>query len=278
MPEGRTQNDGPPALPARLPQATAGNLPHGKAICAERCRTDLDGAQPKGDAPAFLSSAFAASRSNADLLVQAMADGPQLSKMELNDLLYYLRSLHLRIDDLFPDAATYTSNEFTINEHGCKRLAESIGLRLEEGSATARVFVVYKGERPPSGPQLIPYNDRIGRAKLERSDKLGYVVFLDLPKDPRAQELAFALGREPVYEIVALRARDSQGREDAKLAKALDSFVGKGRFNDPKSLRHGAKSLQKRILPVYMKAAELATMYYADEREFTAFDDALGGD
>jgi hypothetical protein len=65
MPEGRTQNDSPPALPTRLPDATTGNLPHGKAICAERCRTDLDGAQPKGDAPAFLSSAFAASRSNA---------------------------------------------------------------------------------------------------------------------------------------------------------------------------------------------------------------------
>ena len=34
--------------------------------------------------------------------------------------------------------------------------------------------------------------------------------------------------------------------------------------------------MEKKLLPVYMRAAELATMYYGAEREFTEFDSEFG--
>ena len=82
-----------------------------------------------------------------------------------------------------------------------------------------------------------------------------------------------ALGLENKYPILRLQARSDKGRPDAKLNKQLSSFVGQGKFNDPRSLRRGHKGLRRKLTPIYLRAAELATMYYANEREFTAFDD-----
>jgi len=91
-------------------------------------------------------------------------------------------------------------------------------------------------------------------------------------------ELALALGKEPIYQILAIAARDGRGHTDGAFQKQLKTFVHQGQFNDAKSLKKGAPQLQPRLMPVYFKAAELATMYYADEREFTAFDDEFSGE
>ena len=58
----------------------------------------------------------------------------------------------------------------------------------------------------------------------------------------------------------------------------LARLKGQGRFNDARSLRKGSSSMRKKMLPIYLRAAELATAYYSDERDFTAFDADLGLD
>ena len=97
------------------------------------------------------------------------------------------------------------------------------------------------------------------------------MVFLS-GKDGKLYELGFGLNLEPTYSISQIIARSQDGASDASTAKALRSFRGLGRFNDARSLRRGSKSLQSQLLSLYLIAAELGTMYYADEREFTAFD------
>ena len=117
--------------------------------------------------------------------------------------------------------------------------------------------------------------DRVERGNLKRKDKLGYVVFMKDSKDARFYEVGVALGLEPSYPIVAVKTRAEDGKVQNSLNKQLRSFRGQGRFNDPRSLRRGPRSLQSTILPMYLTAAELATMYYANEREFSEFDTEL---
>ncbi|MBI5511585.1 MAG: hypothetical protein HY903_22745 [Deltaproteobacteria bacterium] len=266
-----------PPLPAPEPKVTLGNLPHGKALCEARCKKDIPGALPKGGAPEFLRSDFAAALDDDGLLKATLDDGPALSAMERIDVLAYLRTLHWGVTELFPEARAFVAKEFTVNDHGKERIAETLKVNLDDADLTGVVFVAYKLDGHHPVAKFIKYDDRVARDQLSRKNKLGYVVFLSIPKDNRAVELAVALGKEPVYPIVALHARDAKSRTDYDLNRALKTFVGQGHFNDPKSLKKGAAALQAKMIPIYFRAAELTTMYYADEREFTAFDDEFGG-
>ncbi len=258
-----------PALPNPEPAVLPGDLAAGRALCEARCKKDVPAALPKGAPPSFLESGFAAAMDNAALLRAVVGDVTGLDVMAQANLAAHLRTLHVHIPELFPNAEVVLAQSFTINSYGKDRLAEH-KITPTDAQATGTVFVVYKGKGPL---RVVRYDDRVARDHLKREDRLGYVLFLDLPGDPKATELALALGPEPTYPIVKLLARDASGGRDAGLNKSLQAFVGLGKFNDPKSLAKGPKGLADKLLPVYLRAAELATMYYADEREFTAFDD-----
>ena len=263
-----------PALPRKIPTATIGNLSHGKALCAEYCKKDIPGALPQGDVPAFLPSDFAAALSDGELLGAIAGQRlHELSATDRLDLVHYLRSLHLHVNEFFPEVAVHTSNVFTINKHGLERLSESAGIKLENGQADGKVFIVYKGEAKNGKPQLIAYDDRVSRDKIKRADKLGYLIFFNVEGDKRTRELGIAVGREPTYPIVNIISRDAANHRDSSTNRALRSYTRLGKFNDPGSLRRGSSSVRGMLTPHYLRAAELATMYYAEEREFTAFDD-----
>ncbi len=267
-----------PELPTPMPVLTAGNLEHGKALCAERCRRDLPQSLPSGGMPEFIHSDFAAALDEAALLkTMTVADAKPLTPIQHGDLVAYLHSLHWTMTDLFPEARAYIAKEFKINEHGRERLETTLKTKFDDQELSGVVFVAYKMENAGESLRFIRYDDRVGRDQLKRKNKLGYLVFLSIPKEPKATELALAITKEPDYKIAAIIARDAAGRQDDALNKQLKSFIGEGHFNDAKSLKKGAPALQAKLLPVYLKAAELATMYYGDERDFTAFDDEFGG-
>ena len=104
LPEG-VGHDNPPPLPAKEPVAKKGDLAHGRSLCEKRCRTDLPGAWPKKKTPSFLRSDQAASLSDTDLIKTVLKDGgPRLTNLQRNDLLCYLHSLYVPIDEFFPEA------------------------------------------------------------------------------------------------------------------------------------------------------------------------------
>ncbi len=258
------------ALPSPEPEAKTGDVDHGRALCAARCRRDLPAASPKGEVPSFLASEFAAAKGDAALLAAVLKDAGGLSPVEKANLVYFLRTLQLDVREFFPDAAVVLPHKFTINEYGRDRLKQC-GIQLDDATTSAVVFTVFRGKDAGS-PQLIDYEDRVARDRLNTNDKLGYLMFLSLPGEKKVAELGVALGREPTYPIIKLLARDSTGVRDAALNKQLAAFTGQGKFNDTKSLKKGPHSLASKLLPVYLRAAELATMYYGAERDFTAFD------
>src|SRR5678816_2072069 len=95
------------------------------------------------------------------------------------------------------------------------------------------------------------FSDRVARDRLQEKDRIGYLVFFRVPELEGAEEIAFALEREPSYAIKALLAREASGERFAELDKELTGFVGKGVFNDLKSLEKGPAKYQAALAPYY---------------------------
>lgn len=260
------------AAPAKLPEPQSANLAAGKALCAQHCKQDIETAFPHGAPPAWLSAPTGLLTEDGALLeLLAGASATSLDAIQQHELLAYLRTLHTNLRELFPQAAALLAQELTISEHGQKRLKE-VGAAVDEKTARGTVLVPYAG--PPGPVRLISGGDLVGRDELDPKARLGFLLFFELDDDQEPVELTLALGREPTYPILAASARNRLGHDAAALNKDLKTFVGSGRFNDPKSLR-GSARLSNVLLPLYLRAAELATTYYAEERELTAFDGAF---
>lgn len=264
-----------PAIPETPPQPVPGDLAGGKNLCAQYCRTDVAAARPRGETPEFLQSAVAAAQTDAALLKTMAGDSlKQLSRPERINLLYYLRNLHMGVADFFPKATAYMAHPFTIDDYGRSRL-EDAGYPVDDADKTGTVFIVYGDGDAVKRPKLIDYDDTIARDRLDKKNRLGYIVFSELEHDAVA-ELAIVMDREPKYGIRGLSARAADGSVDSRLNAALSQFEGQGEFNKPKSIRGGPRPLRQKLVPAYLRAAELATMYYGAEREFTQFDDMFG--
>jgi hypothetical protein len=263
-----------PPLPKKPPTPTPADLVHGRALCANVCRTDLVAGLPPAKPPEFLDSAFATALGD-DALLRAVGNDQVggLDEVAHHDLVTYLRGLHVPVRELVPAAAAYMAAELTIDKHGLRRLAETAKLELGEEQATGTVFIVFRGVGG-SAARIVDFADRVARAELKVADKLGYVIFVHVPGRKEAHELGLALGLEPTYEIKGILARDAAGVVGGAFNRELKRYIGKGRFNEPRSL--GGGNLAAFLTPVYLRAAELATAYYAEEREFTAFDNAFG--
>lgn len=272
IPIGQTtipENATAAVLPKTLPPALEYDAAHGAVLCKARCRTDIEGVISSGGAPVFISSAMAI-QLNDDALLQTMVGESAVATLPLTaqyDLLKHLRTLHTPITAFFPSAAAVLPKSFTINEYGRERLRDALGSKVDAAAATGTVFVVYKNATTPKSPALVAFDDRVTRDTLKRGDKMGYVMFFDMT----GTEVGMAVGTEPNYPILAMVAHGTKG-SDEDLNRQLQVYVGQGRFNDPKSIKGGPDSLRAKILPLYLRAAELATMYVSEEREFTAFD------
>lgn len=260
--------------PKTLPAAVWADPSHGWVLCKQHCQENLDFAAPRGSVPTSLDSARVATM-NDDTLLEAVVGARtarSLTELERRSLIEHLHTLHYKVKDFFPKANRYMVTDFTINDHGLDRLDETAGLALKNNEQSAKVLIVYKGSPAVHQPAIVDFDNTIDRNTLQAADKVGYIIFLKGPTAP-LHEVAFGLHLEPTYPISSVLARDQNGKEGQALATDLRTFRGLGRFNDARSLRRGAEPLQETLLPLYLRSAELATMAYKSEREFTAFDD-----
>lgn len=265
-----------PAKPRKQPKPEVADYRHGKELCYKYCQKDLGFALPQSDTPTYVDSAVAASLSSNQLLKAIAGSGSsRLGELERNDLVFYLDSLAMSIRSFFPSAGVVMPAKFTLNQYALERLEDSARVVLSGNDMTHKVFVIYRNKANAGRPAVVEYDDRISRGSLLRDDKLGYVVFMSNKSDPNFFEVGVAVGLEPTYPIVSIRTRKSSGESDSRLNRQLMSFKGQGRFNDPRSLRRGSKGLQKTLLPMYLTVAEVATMFFAAEREFNEFNSEL---
>lgn len=275
----------PPALKEKVPApaklATVfdkADLIYGRTLCKDQCRKDVAWARPANALPTYLQSPSALALSNAELLETFIEAGAlrTMSELDKADLIFYLRSLHYPVERFFPEGARFTVKQYTIDEHGQNRLKESLKKAAAAELGAMYVVTIYKpaeGQAPETMPLLVSQVPRLLDG-LKPQDKEGYLVFTTWPGKSKVAELALAM--DTYFSIKGIAVRDVTGAPIAKLERDLRGFVGQGRFNDPRSLRKGPRALLGGFLPVYLAAAEAATMFVREENDRFSFDSALG--
>ena len=229
------------------------------------------GGRPLKD-PALLDA-----RTDEQLLASILKGGPGampafgrfLSSLDAADLIALLRAPLPSVEDVFPDAAAYTVQNYTIKGSQLAR-AENLGGGIPAAQRELAIFSVYAGERPALGPRLVAHDDHVGLDDLHPKAKLGYLVFGPLP-GPQGEPgiAALALSRE--FAVARLLAGPGAGDLD-KLAQAVR---GKG-ARDPGSRRPFVykKSPEQAaaLTRLYARAVEVAALAAKDESDRHLFD------
>ena len=262
-----------PALPRKLPIAGLSDVRHGRTLCATFCSQALDFAAPQGQVPQHLGGNELNALADGDVLAEVVDPKKlgRLNPIERNDLFHHILRLGTSVKAFFPDAAHVIPADVELNDYALERLEASLGIDPAEEDIESTVFVVYRGEGKTLRPAVISADDLVARDQLDKTKKVGYVIFFSSPNSPDLFELGIGLAKEPSYAIVGAVARTATGVK-SKLQSQLNKLRGQGRFNDARSIKSGTNSFKKLITPFYLRAAEFATMYFAEEREMAAFD------
>ena len=262
-----------PSLPRKLPVAGLSDARHGRSLCKKVCSKNLDFTAPEDSVPSFISGNRLNSLATAALLGEVVQPSKlnQLNPIQQNDLFHHLLRLGTNIKQFFPDASSVIPASVELNDYALERLEASLNIDPSEEDLESTIFVVYRGENKSLRPQVIDSDDLVARDQLDKTQKVGYVIFFSSKTNPDLFELGIALAKEPSYAIVGAIARTQSG-EKSQLQAQLNKLRGQGRFNDARSISSGKSSFRKLMTPYYLRAAEFATMYFAEEREMAAFD------
>ena len=208
------------------------------------------------------------------------AFGPAVSDLEIWDLVAYVREGHLSVTDFFPDAAAYFGDRYTIDKWGLERHQALTGRKLKPEDATFTVLGIYEGTQGPEGVKLIP-NDPLAVSEIDRTKKIGYVVFVDAKIPGVRGEHILGIGMDKTGLIRKVRVNGGDPRTARKIEKLLARFEGYGRkgmkqpFTGGRSKRD--RQLAKAFTEIYSRAMEAVVMFDKAERERHWADEDFGG-
>ena len=234
-----------PALPRKLPIAGLSDVRHGRTLCASFCNQALDFAAPQGQVPQHLGGNQLNALADGDVLSEVVDPKKlgRLNPIERNDLFHHILRLGTSVKAFFPDAAHVIPADVELNDYALERLEASLGIDPAEEDIESTVFVVYRGEGKTLRPAVISSDDLVARDQLDKTKKVGYVIFFSSPNSPELFELGIGLAKEPSYAIVGAVARTATGVK-SKLQSQLNKLRGQGRFNDARSIKSGTSSFR----------------------------------
>jgi len=238
----------------------------GRALGARRLRD-----------PALLEA-----RSDDDLINAMVKGGPGpgspalvfLSTLDAGDLVAWLRAGLPSLQELFPDAAAYTTKRYTLGGPAVTRAESLAGSELSPEERELAVFTVYGGERPVLGPRLVA-QDPVSLDSVSPKQRKGYVVFGELnDAHGEPQPLAMALAND--FSVLYLRA------PNLDLSKVAPAVIGKGGREPGKRkafLSKTAPEQAAKLTRLYARAVEAAAIAAKEEADRHIFDppDSKGG-
>lgn len=197
--------------------------------------------------------------------------GPKLNFLETWDMIAHVRSLHMGIDEFFPDSSRYVMKVYTIDQYGTDRIEKATGKPLKDKTAAVFTFFDFPGEEARLA--FVP-QDPIKLDQLKKDKKAGYLVFLPFKTEGFEGELGIGMDKEGKMTTVLVH----QSEKGADLLnKSLSRFRGLGKKGQKEPLKIGGgkpmEKLAEDLFPVYLRAMETVTMYDRDEAERTWADD-----
>jgi hypothetical protein len=283
------------AQEAPVARPLQGDLTHGKALYDAHCMkchgmNGMGGA--KDNAPRLSDSSLLNAVTDAkllDLMREGDSKRPKKQRhfkvpadvglLDLWDVVGFLRSRTVEVLGLFPDADRYLAGPYQPDEFALERLEKTTGKRFSPEESRLNVFTAYKtGWGSPA--VLLPNDPKI-LDKLKRNMKVGYVVAVALPDQPRATEVVLALEVKNL-SITQVRALGQDGSPNPDLDKQLQKFVGKGDrrlSGQPKAtLKVGGggkafQALEVQLTESFVRATEAVTAFEVKERDRSWADD-----
>jgi len=242
---------------------------HGRRLFAEHCG--------EAAARATLSSEQMASLRDGDLQTAFLEgrcvdskktfDTGDLDYLDAWDMVAFIRTRHLRLQDFFPEASRYIQKEYSIDEYGRNRLESALGRVPEDLTHTVFTFYEFEGE---AGDLTYVPQDPILLDELDVDEKVGYLVFVPFETASFTGEVG--VGMTESFEVVGLRVHRTHPQA-AELNPKLAAYVGKGgrrqtdRFDAPR--RQPGADIEPAVSAAYLVAREAATMFVRDERSRT---------
>ena len=194
----------------------------------------------------------------------------KLAFLDIWDVIAHVRGLHMTIDEFFPDASRYVSQEYAIDEHGLGRIRDATGKPLADAKAPVFTFFAFEGEK--ARLTYVP-NVPVQLDQLKKKNKAGHLVFLPFEAGPFAGEVGLAM--DASGKITKLSVHGKATDADA-MNKSLARFVGTGKKGQKERFKVGGgpavDKISDAVFATYMRAMESATMYDRVERERTWAD------
>ncbi len=267
------------SLPALADTVQVGDAVHGAALfrsyCASchgndgRAQGELSGHPPQRP-ESLRDPSVLATNTDAELIdfivkgdPGGMPSYPHFPQLDAWDVLAFLRQGEIRISDFFPSAAFFTAKAYTLDADAKKRAAGAIGHELTRAEATLAVLTFY-GHADSGAPQRV--GDQPAELdKLKPKDKVGYLLFAELPRGDGKGEAAYGVSLAKDGHI--LRIAGESGSAD----KAYLPFVGLGHKGSDALLKPKGKKVPPKIEsafgPAFVRMLEAVTMFDKDERD-----------
>ncbi len=194
----------------------------------------------------------------------------KLKFLQIWDVVAYVRSLHMTLDQFFPTSARYVSKKYTIDKWGLERIKENAGKAPADKDAAVFTFFDFDGEE--GNLNYVP-QDPILLDQLKKDKKSGYLVFL--PFKTKGFEGEIGVGMDAGGAITSMAVHKKAKGADL-LNKSLSRFKGLGKKGQSQPFKIGGgkqmAKLAKEVFPVYLRAMETVTMYDREENERTWAD------
>jgi hypothetical protein len=198
----------------------------------------------------------------------------ELKYLDIWDVVAYVRTLHMTLDNFFPQASRYVSKEYTIDKFGLDRIKQVTGTMLQGNDQKAAVFTFFSFDGEEGNLSYVP-QDPIRLDQLEKKNKTGYLVFLPFD-DGNGFKGELGVAMDPKGVITKLAVHEDLKRADL-LNKSLSRFEGMGQKGQKEKFKIGGgkpmEQLADKIFPTYLRAMESVTMYDREERERTWADE-----
>jgi hypothetical protein len=244
---------------------------HGRSLFSERCGEEAARATLlSSEMSAFEDVELHRRFSSGSCVDSARTfDTSDIDYLDAWDMVAFVRTRHLGIEDFFPQAGRYIEKVYTIDDFGQGRIRKALG-RID-GGLEHRVFTFFDFEGEEGNLRKVPNDDFIALDDLNKEDKSGYLVFVPFQTGNVRTEVGISM--DPSGVIRKVRVHGTVEGAD-QINRQLAAFEGLGKLgqSQPFSLpraRRDAQALVKPLFRSYVYGAEAITMYVRDERERT---------
>lgn len=195
----------------------------------------------------------------------------KLAHLDIWDVVAHGRSMHLGIDDFFPQSSRYLAGKYTIDKHGLKRIKKAVGKAPKDAEAQVYTFFDFPDEEGkltfvPSEPILLD--------QMKKNLKAGYLVFLPFTAEGFDGEIGIGMDSDGAIKKIAVHGA---AKNADLLNKSLSRFESMGKKGQKKPFAVGGgksvKQLSDAVFAAYMRAMETVTMYDREENDRTWADE-----